>query len=156
MAEIVALKQMMSGYLQGQTAATGRPLNVLRQVPQTASAAAPGITPVAAIDGAIDIDGTVEKSPVKTDCPLLDYLCELFGLSSLDRQLLLLCVAMELDEELPRLCAAIGQSPMPTLSLAQMLFDGDHSALAPTAPHDAMRSYWPSPQLLVPCCSVSK
>ncbi|MGZ3461731.1 MAG: hypothetical protein ACXU86_24835, partial [Archangium sp.] len=74
--------------------------------------------------------------------PALRVLCEEFGLSAFERDVLLLCVGMELDARFPALCArAQGdmQRPWPTFSLALAAFPGAHwDALAP---HGALR-YW--------------
>ncbi|MDC0838461.1 ATP-binding protein, partial [Limnoraphis robusta] len=70
--------------------------------------------------------------------PVLEQLCETFGLSSFEQDLLLLCAGMELDGEFPLLCAeAHGdpQKPYPTFSLALNILDRPHwSALTPNAP----------------------
>jgi len=65
---------------------------------------------------------------------ILNNFCDLFGLSVFDRQLLMLCVGVELDAEIPTLCMELVQQPYPTMALALMCFDGHCSALAPEAP----------------------
>src|SRR5262249_32100200 len=69
--------------------------------------------------------------------PALDSLCEVFGLSSFERDLLLLCAGVELDSGLASLCStAQGDSRrgFPTFSLALAALPEPHwSALMPTA-----------------------
>jgi hypothetical protein len=51
---------------------------------------------------------------------------QLFGLSEFEQQILFLCVAMELDTQIPALCAAAQDQPQrtyPTFALALALFD---------------------------------
>ena len=53
--------------------------------------------------------------------PALEQLCTIFGLSSFERDVLLLCVGMELDASFPALCAAAqgdSQRTYPTFSLS--------------------------------------
>lgn len=68
----------------------------------------------------------------------LDQLCSTFGLSGFERDLLLLCVGMELDASFPALCANAQADPQrtyPTFSLAlAALADPHWSALTPKAP----------------------
>ncbi|MEL7044956.1 MAG: ATP-binding protein, partial [Pseudomonadota bacterium] len=70
--------------------------------------------------------------------PSLDVLCGLFKLSEFERDLLLLCAAVELDAEFLELCRtaqAADARGVPTLGLALALLDGGHwSALTPAAP----------------------
>jgi AAA+ superfamily predicted ATPase len=70
--------------------------------------------------------------------PALTRLTAMFGLSSFEANLLLLCAGMELDAALPALCAAAQgdpAKPYPTFSLALAALPGAHwSALAPDAP----------------------
>jgi hypothetical protein len=65
----------------------------------------------------------------------LDMLCEWFHLSAFERDILLLCVGIELDREFASLCAAAQGNPLwnyPTFSLALSLFPSAHwSALSP-------------------------
>jgi len=74
--------------------------------------------------------------------PALLILAQRLGLSTFDRQLLALCVAMELDTRIASLCAqaqADLSKPYPTFALAFALFDDpDWSALSP---HGSLR-YW--------------
>ncbi len=64
------------------------------------------------------------------DPPALTRLAEVFGLSSFERDVLLLCAAYELDASVAGLCGA-----RPTFRMALGLFpDGHWSALAPAAP----------------------
>jgi len=68
----------------------------------------------------------------------LATLCETFGLSDFERDLVLLCAGAELDADFARACAAAQRDPQrlnPTFSLALGAFPGAHwSALLPTAP----------------------
>lgn len=81
---------------------------------------------------------------VQADCQAqfvqlpLDQLTRKFGLTEFDRQVLLLCLAFELDSRVGELC---GQSqarpsrPYPTFALAMILFGGgEWSAVPPDAP----------------------
>jgi AAA+ superfamily predicted ATPase len=78
-------------------------------------------------------------TPTQSAEPIpLDRLSQAFGLSAFETELLLLCVGMELDPELPALCrAAQGEQarPFPTFALALALLPDAHwSALSPEAP----------------------
>lgn len=68
----------------------------------------------------------------------LPYLCQQFQLSSFERDLILLCVGMELLGDWGQLCAQASgnlQQPYPTLSLAlTVLPESAWQALTPTAP----------------------
>jgi MoxR-like ATPase len=68
----------------------------------------------------------------------LDFLTATFGLSSFERQLLVLCAAIELDSQIAPLCATLQGDPsrgQPTFSLALALFPDAHwSAISPAAP----------------------
>lgn len=70
--------------------------------------------------------------------PALDTLCEMFGLSSFERDLLLLCAGVELDSTFSSLCAKAQGDPRcnyPTFSLAlATLPDAHWSALTPSSP----------------------
>lgn len=70
--------------------------------------------------------------------PALDVLCATFRLSPFERDLLLLCAAMDLDGTIGALCAAAqgdAQRAYPTFGLALAALAGPHwSALAPHAP----------------------
>ena len=65
---------------------------------------------------------------------MLNKLCSVFALSRFERQLLLLCLAMELDTEVPGLCLAIGQQAFPSMALALSCFNGEYASMAPEAP----------------------
>jgi hypothetical protein len=87
---------------------------------KTGSAARP---PGAAPEGAGG-----EESPV-------GLLCETFGLTGFERDVLLLCAGVELDGDFARLVASISGRPQPTFSLALAALDEPHwSALLPTGP----------------------
>jgi hypothetical protein len=68
----------------------------------------------------------------------LDRLCRLFGLSSFERDLLLLCAGIEFNGEFARLCAAAHGDPQrlyPTLGLALAALPNPHwDAIAPNSP----------------------
>ncbi len=70
--------------------------------------------------------------------PALDRIAEAFGLSSFERNLLLLCAGVELDPEFAALCAAAQNDtarPFPSFSLALAnLPDAHWTALGPQAP----------------------
>jgi hypothetical protein len=70
--------------------------------------------------------------------PALDSLCDAFGLSPFERDVLLLCAGIELDSSFAALCAAAGrnsQRAFPTFALALAALVGAHwSALTPAAP----------------------
>jgi hypothetical protein len=77
---------------------------------------------------------TLESEPAPT---ALERLCDRFGLSAFERNVLLLVAGMELDGRFPGLCARAGgrgEEP-PTFALALALFDDPSwAALAPAAP----------------------
>ncbi|MEO0443489.1 MAG: ATP-binding protein [Pseudomonadota bacterium] len=65
---------------------------------------------------------------------MLDHLCAVFALNRFERQLLLLCLGIELDPEIASLCVQLHNRPLPTLSLALHCFDGHCESLSPQAP----------------------
>lgn len=163
MAEVTVLKQVLIAYLadtRSQAVAPGQPLRVLRRAAgqsqqvkprqvkerhrQTAVAAELSEPDLTQIDdsavGDFDTDSDVDLDLDEVDeispgvSSMLDHLCRLFNLSLFDRQLLVLCVGVELDAELPALCAEISQQPYPSLGLALAVFGGHCSALAPDSP----------------------
>ncbi len=85
-----------------------------------------------------DAQTTTETTDSSIAPPALEQLCETFGLSTFEQDLLLLCAGMELDAEFPALCSeAQGdpQKPYPTFSLALNILNHPHwSALTPNAP----------------------
>ena len=70
--------------------------------------------------------------------PALDILAERFGLSSFEKDILLLCIAVELDPKVPALCAQVqggSEKGYPTFSLALSLFNQPSwDALSPDRP----------------------
>lgn len=70
--------------------------------------------------------------------PALDQLCQTFGLSPFERDLLLLCAGVELDGNFAALCARVQGDPQrtfPTFSLALSVLPKPHwTALSPQAP----------------------
>jgi predicted nucleic acid-binding protein len=80
-------------------------------------------------------------SAAATDLPspsALELLCKMFGLSTFERDLLLLCAGVELDSSFATMCAKAQGDPArlsPTLSLALAALPNAHwSALTPSAP----------------------
>lgn len=75
------------------------------------------------------------SSSVSNPASALDHLCETFALSTFERNILLLCVAAELDPAVAVLCATVQGDPQrryPTLQLASILFSNLHwSAYTP-------------------------
>jgi hypothetical protein len=72
----------------------------------------------------------------------LDILCDRFGLSPFERDILLLCAGIELDSSFASLCAAVQKDPehpFPTFSMALAALPGAHWSA--TAPHAPLR-YW--------------
>jgi hypothetical protein len=83
--------------------------------------------------------GQVDELPDIADKPTaLDTLAALFGLSTFERSILLLCAGVELDSSLADLCATIHGDmvfPHPTFGLAlAALPDAHWSALSPSGP----------------------
>ncbi|MEM1251927.1 MAG: ATP-binding protein [Cyanobacteria bacterium P01_H01_bin.21] len=79
----------------------------------------------------------VENSTANQPISALDHLCDAFGLTRFERQVLLLCAGVELSAALTQLCgAAQGKQFMyPTFSLALAAFpEARWDALAPVAP----------------------
>ncbi|WP_218082523.1 ATP-binding protein [Anthocerotibacter panamensis] len=70
--------------------------------------------------------------------PALEALCALFGLSSFERRVLLLCVGMALIPNFGAVCAIAQENarmPFPTFQMAANVFNDSHwSALLPEAP----------------------
>lgn len=70
--------------------------------------------------------------------PSLERLCQLFGLSTFERDILVLCSGLELDATIGPLCGMVQgdrQRPFPTLGLAMSIFPHSHwSALTPQSP----------------------
>jgi SpoVK/Ycf46/Vps4 family AAA+-type ATPase len=79
-----------------------------------------------------------ETSADMTAPPALETLCEIFGLSPFERQVLLLCAGLELDGSFASVCAAAQgdlRRNYPSFSLAlAALPDAHWSALTPAAP----------------------
>ncbi|MFH7243423.1 MAG: ATP-binding protein [Spirulina sp.] len=93
---------------------------------QRLQALAPADTPISTPD-----------TPLPTPhSPTLDHLCRHLGLSAFERQVVLLCLGLELDPQWPALCAAVPpHRPYPTWSLALALSPDAHwTALPPNAP----------------------
>ncbi len=79
-----------------------------------------------------------EPVPTSSSSSALEQICLTFGLSTFERDILLLCAGSELDTSFPALCAlAQGdtQKNYPTFSLALNLLNAPHwSAFTPNAP----------------------
>ena len=75
---------------------------------------------------------------VMSDPPALESLCESFGLTQFESDILLLCAGCELDAAFPSLCASAQGDPRktyPTFSLSLAALPGPHwSALSPAWP----------------------
>jgi hypothetical protein len=75
--------------------------------------------------------------PEGQDAPQIRAVCERFGLTPFEREVLLLCAGMELDTSFPLLCARASGDPrlaFPTFALALACFPAPHwDALAPEA-----------------------
>ena len=91
-----------------------------------------------AVTGA-ELDRDIEQAMANMPAPAaIDIVCDLFGLSHFERQLLLLCCGVELDAQLASVCARIHGSQAQRnasfgLALAA-LPDAHWSALTPTRP----------------------
>ena len=79
-----------------------------------------------------------ETSAAMTPPPALDRLCAVFDLTTFERDLLVICAAVEIDPEFARLCATAQGNPQathPTFALAlAALSDARWSALTPAGP----------------------
>jgi len=64
-----------------------------------------------------------EAAAAMSPPPALVGVAAYLGLSTFERDVLLLCAAVELDTRVPGLCAAVHGSPYPTFALALGLFD---------------------------------
>ncbi len=75
---------------------------------------------------AVPLPETIIEAESHEHPPALALLTQRLGLSEFERQVLLLCAAMELDTRIPGLCARAQQDaarPFPTFALALALFD---------------------------------
>ncbi|OZH51632.1 hypothetical protein AFK68_29710 [Hydrocoleum sp. CS-953] len=83
-------------------------------------------------------DKSQSNSTHLSECSTLNYLCHRFNLSRCEREIILLCVGMELDPLWPSECADAQVNPQnnfPTFSLAQSIFERvDIGVLAPESP----------------------
>jgi SpoVK/Ycf46/Vps4 family AAA+-type ATPase len=79
-----------------------------------------------------------EQTPVTASSSALDALCTLFGLTTFERRIVLLCAGMELDGDFANSCASSpgsGGNPWPSFGLALAAFPNAHwDALANNAP----------------------
>lgn len=80
----------------------------------------------------------VEETPATGSSSALDTLTALFGLTSFERRIVLLCAGMELDGDFANSCAAApgsGENPWPSFGLALAAFPDAHwDALANNGP----------------------
>lgn len=85
-----------------------------------------------------DVTESIPKESAREMPSALEQLCNTFGLSTFERDILLLCVGLELDSSFTSLCSLAQGDPQktyPTFSLALNLLDAPHwSAFTPTAP----------------------
>ena len=97
----------------------------------------------------------MEEKRTVEPLPALPILAERFGLSRFEQNVLLLCIAMELDTRIASLCArAQGDSARryPTFSLAMALFDdASWEALSPERPLRYWRLLEIKMELLIQC-----
>jgi AAA+ superfamily predicted ATPase len=103
-------------------------------------AASPGDNPLQVKDIQIkEAQKTLQEAASGMSAPpALDTLCAIFGLSSFERDVLLLCAGKELDSTFGSLCATAQGDPRrnyPTFSLALAALPGAHwSAITPFSP----------------------
>jgi hypothetical protein len=80
----------------------------------------------------------LEAAEAATPPPAMVMMGQSFGLSRFEKEILLLCAAMELDTRIASMCAdaqSNAQRPYPTFALAMILFDDpDWGALSPEGP----------------------
>src|SRR3954447_16145842 len=80
----------------------------------------------------------VKSIPSLPGCPSLDALTTMFGLSTFERAIVLLCTGIELDSRIASACAEASgrpESPFPTFALALATLPDPHwSALGPESP----------------------
>ena len=80
----------------------------------------------------------ISPEPYFFEASALETLCQTFGLSSFERNIILLCAGMDLDGKFSSLCAQANLDPQrafPTLGMAlAALPDAHWSALSPVAP----------------------
>lgn len=78
----------------------------------------------------------MEEAAALDPPPALEILGSVFGLSTFEQQLLWLCVAMELDKDIPKLCAQLHPyKPYATFELALSIFEQPSwEALSPKRP----------------------
>jgi hypothetical protein len=110
------------------------PLKGKRKARDAQAAAAEPSQPDAVSQRAADLAAAESQTPV----PALIVLARRLGLSSFERNVLLLCAAMELDTSIASLCARAQPDPLrpyPTFALALTLFDTPTwDALSPERP----------------------
>jgi len=86
----------------------------------------------------VKIEETLREAERSDSPPAMATLCHRLGLSRFEQDLLLLCVATELDTQIPELCARAQDDPhkpFPTFALAFTLFDDPTwEALSPHRP----------------------
>jgi hypothetical protein len=98
----------------------------LPEAPRMLPPPAPEARRDGAASGAVPLPETMIEAESRERPPALVLLAQRLGLSEFERQVLLLCAAMELDTRIPGLCARAQQDaarPFPTFALALALFD---------------------------------
>jgi hypothetical protein len=122
-----------SDHPQTRTGASGKPVGAV-------SAEVAGIDPEGAADHRLRAaaEATAAAEAATNPVPALGALTDRLGLSAFERQVLLLCAAMEFDTRTAGLCARAQGDPMrayPTFALAMVVFDSpEWAALAPNGP----------------------
>ncbi|MBT2117123.1 ATP-binding protein [Dyella sp. LX-66] len=130
-------------------AAQAAPVATTDTPPPDAQAAEPS-------PAAIAVDTAADAAQAPAFAPALQLLAQRLGLSDFERDLLLLCIGMELDTRMPALCAQAQHDPAkpwPTFALAFAVLDQPSwDALSPERP----LRYWrlleihqPGPQPLI-------
>ena len=130
-------------------AAQAAPLATMDTAPPELQAAEPP-------PAAIAVDTAADPAQAPAFAPALQLLAQRLGLSDFERDLLLLCIGMELDTRMPALCAQAQHDPAkpwPTFALAFAVLDQPSwDALSPERP----LRYWrlleihqPGPQPLI-------
>jgi hypothetical protein len=91
------------------------------------------------LEAAAGSDGAIAPVPIVLEPPAaIDVICDLFGLSTFERDLLLLCAGVEMDSQLAALCGSAQSRAQPasaTFGLALAILPDPHwSALTPGRP----------------------
>lgn len=108
--------------------------------PSPGAGSAPGAQP--STDAVADAFHLVREAERCTPPPALELLRQAFGLTGFERDVLLLCIGMELDTRVADLCARAHRDPRmpyPTFALAMSLFDDPEWSVA--APSGSLRAH---------------